>query len=158
MTAVMGVWAMRTLVTVWGTPSSRTRKLSALRPGDELVGLVEDDVGVDVDDGDVDTEGVGVAVGVLDLGLSRGGGAGGGGSSASFFFLRMMVPLSVTGPWSSGGGWVVGFCCWGAGGASWVKALRGKMRGLQAAKRSRRASLGEYVVIVYDFTPRVGRV
>jgi hypothetical protein len=33
MTAVMGVWATRTLVMVWGTPSSRTRKLLALRPG-----------------------------------------------------------------------------------------------------------------------------
>ena len=34
------------------------------------MGLVEDDIGVDVDDGDVDAEGVGVAIGVLDFGLS----------------------------------------------------------------------------------------
>ena len=45
--------------------------------GDELVGLVEDDVGVDVDDGDVDAEGVGVVVGVLDFGFGGGGGGGG---------------------------------------------------------------------------------
>jgi hypothetical protein len=38
-----------------------------------LVGLVEDNVGVDVDDGNVDTEGVGFVVGVLDFGLGRGG-------------------------------------------------------------------------------------
>ena len=41
--------------------------------GDELVGLVEDDVGVDVDDGDVDAEGVGFVVGILDFRLGRGG-------------------------------------------------------------------------------------
>ena len=43
-------------------------KVFCLEAGDELVSLVEDDVGVDVDDGDVDAEGVGVVVGVLDLG------------------------------------------------------------------------------------------
>ena len=37
------------------------------------MGLVEDDVGVDVDDGDVDAERVGVTVGVLDLGLGWSG-------------------------------------------------------------------------------------
>ena len=40
--------------------------------GDELVGLVEDDVGVDVDHGNVDAEGVSVAVGILDFGLGWG--------------------------------------------------------------------------------------
>ena len=38
------------------------------------MGLVEDDVGVDVDDGHVDAKRVGVAVGVLDFGLSGSGG------------------------------------------------------------------------------------
>ncbi len=89
--------------------------------GDELVGLVEDDVDVEVDDGDVDAEGVGFVVGVLDLGLG-GGGGGGGGSSASFFFLRMMVPLSVWGPASRAG--VAGVCLGGFG------LLGGGRRGL----------------------------
>ena len=76
MTAVMGVWAMRTLVMVWGTPSSRIEEVVGFEAGDELVGLVEDDVGVDVDDGDVDAEGVGFVVGILDFGLGRGSGSG----------------------------------------------------------------------------------
>jgi len=50
------------------------QEVIGLEAGDELVGLVEDDVGVDVDDGDVDPERVGVAVRVLDLWLGRRGG------------------------------------------------------------------------------------
>ena len=38
------------------------------------MGLVEDDVDVEVDDGDVDAEGVGLVVGIFDLGLRRGRG------------------------------------------------------------------------------------
>ena len=77
-----------------------------LEAGDELVGLVEDDVDVEVDDGDVDAQGVGLVVGFLTLGSA--GATGTGGWSASFFFLRTMVPLSVWGPprWSRRGvGW-----------------------------------------------------
>jgi len=39
--------------------------------GNELVRLVEDDVGVDVDDGDVDPEGVGIVVRIFNLGCFR---------------------------------------------------------------------------------------
>ena len=49
-------------------------EVAGLEAGDELVGLVEDDVDVEVDDGDVDAEGVGLVVGVLDLGLGGSGG------------------------------------------------------------------------------------
>jgi hypothetical protein len=45
-----------------------------LEAGDKLVGLVEDDVGVDVDDGDVDTEGVGITLGVFNFGGGRSDG------------------------------------------------------------------------------------
>ncbi len=38
------------------------QEVVGLEAGDELVGLVEDDVGVDVDDGDVDAEGEGLVV------------------------------------------------------------------------------------------------
>ena len=41
------------------------------------MGLIEDDIDVEVDDGDVDAEGVGVVIGILDAGLGRGGGCGG---------------------------------------------------------------------------------
>ncbi len=44
------------------------KEVVGLEAGDELVRLVEDDVGVDVDDGDVDAERVGVVVWVFDLG------------------------------------------------------------------------------------------
>ena len=50
-------------------------EVSGLEAGDELMGLVEDDAGVNVDDGDVDTERIGGVVGVLDFG-SFGGGWG----------------------------------------------------------------------------------
>ena len=53
------------------------QKISGLEAGDELVGLVEDDVDVEIDDGDVDAQGVGFVVGVLDLGFGRGDGDGG---------------------------------------------------------------------------------
>jgi hypothetical protein len=49
------------------------QEIVGFEAGDELVGLVEDDVGVDVDDGDVDAEGVGFVVGILDFRLDRGG-------------------------------------------------------------------------------------
>ena len=81
----------------------KDKEVVGLEAGDELVGLVEDDVGVDVDDGDVDAEGVGIAVRILDFRLCGGSGAA-GGSSASFFFLRMILGLSIAGPASSGVG------------------------------------------------------
>ena len=52
----------------------KDEEVIGFQSGDELVGFVEDNIGVDVDDGDVDAEGVGVAVGVFNLGLSWSGG------------------------------------------------------------------------------------
>src|SRR3981081_32440 len=118
MTAVMGVWATRTLVMVWGTPSSRIRKLFALRPGTNwwvlsrttLASMLT--MGTSTRREDVSLFGfltLGAAGGGGGGGAARGwlwclgswpwggggGGGGGGGSSASFFFFRTMLPLSV---------------------------------------------------------------
>ena len=83
MTAVMGVWVMRTLCDLLLDAVFEDEEVVGFEAGDELVGLVEDDVDVEVDDGDVDAEGVGLAVGVLDLGLGGGGGAAAGSSAPS---------------------------------------------------------------------------
>ena len=49
-------------------------EVARFETGDELVGLVEDDVDVEIDHGDVDAERVVGAAGVFDGGLGRGGG------------------------------------------------------------------------------------
>src|ERR1700722_12425229 len=111
MTAVMGVWAVRRLVMVWGTPSSRTRKLAGLRPGTNWWVLSRMTLASMLTMG-ASTRSEKVSVlGFLTLG-SAGAAGGGGSSAASVFFLRMMVPLSVWGPASSGAGWG-GLVCWG---------------------------------------------
>src|SRR5271170_4161781 len=130
MTAVMGVWARRTLVTVWGTPSSRTRKLAGLRPGTNWWVLSRMTLASMLTMGTSTRSEKVSLLGFLTLG--SGGGGGGGGSSASVFFLRMMVPLSVWGPASSGTGWV-GLVCWdGVWGVGVVWALAAGIAGMRA--------------------------
>ena len=73
MTAVMGVWVMRTLCDLLLDAVFEDEEVGGLQAGDELVGLIEDDVDVEVDDGDVDAEGVGLVVGILDLGFGGRG-------------------------------------------------------------------------------------
>src|ERR1700722_17241460 len=124
MTAVMGVWAVRRLVMVWGTPSSRTRKLAGLRPGTNWWVLSRMTLASMLTMGTSTRSEKVSLLGFLTLG-SAGAAGGGGSSAASVFFLRMMVPLSVWGPASSGTGWLGLVCCWGgvwaAGGASWAR-------------------------------------
>jgi hypothetical protein len=73
------------------------------------VGLVEDDVGVDVDDGDVDAERVGVSVGILDLGL---GWSGRGWWRLLGVLLFLEDDGAVVGRGTLVvGGAAVGFCC-----------------------------------------------
>src|SRR5271168_5441191 len=96
MTAVMGVWMVWTLVMVWGTPSSRMRKLGALRPGTNWWVLSRMTLTSRLTMGTSTRREKVSLLGFLTLGSA--GAAGGGGTSASFFFLRTMVPLSVAGP------------------------------------------------------------
>ena len=67
------------------------------------MGLVQDDVGVDVHDGDVDAEGVGVVVGVFDFGR---GGSGGGRLGLVGLLLFLNDDAAVVGLWAGvvGGG------------------------------------------------------
>ena len=74
MTAVMGVWVTRTVSTCLRDTVLDDEEVFFLEVGDELVGLVEEDVDIEIDDRDVDTKGVGVTVGILDAGLGGGGG------------------------------------------------------------------------------------
>ncbi len=64
------------LVTCWGTPSSVTRKFSALRPGTNWWVLSRMTLTSRLTMRDVDAEGVGLVAGVLDLGLFGGGRSG----------------------------------------------------------------------------------
>ncbi len=112
-----------------------------LEAGDELVGLVEDDVGVDVDHGDVDAEGVGLAVRVLDLGFGWGGGRG-WGLVGLLLFLEdngavVGLGAGVVVRWRL----VVGLvCCWaGGGGVVWEWAQGSGRSRMQAANRRTRA-------------------
>ncbi len=74
MTAVMGVLGDADAGDGLGDAVLQDKEVFGLEARDELVGLVEDDVSVNVDDGDVDAERVSLVVGVLDLGCRRGGG------------------------------------------------------------------------------------
>src|ERR1700679_2436327 len=147
MTAVMGVWATRTLVMVWGTPSSKMRKLLALRPGTNWWVLSRMTLASMLTMGPSMRREEVSPLGFLILG-SAGAAGGGGGSSASFFFLRTMEPLSVAGPWSSSGGAVVGLVCWGGGGVVGGWAPGSGRRRVQAARRRRRAGCWGRVVII----------
>ena len=62
-------------------------EVSGFKAWNELVGLVEDDVDVEVDDGNVNSQGVGGVVGVLDLGLLGGGRRLGFGVVGAGLFL-----------------------------------------------------------------------
>jgi len=50
-------------------------EIAGLEAGNELVGLVENDVNVEIDDGDVDAQRVSLVIGVLDLRLGRSDGS-----------------------------------------------------------------------------------
>src|ERR1700679_1647443 len=147
MTAVMGVWATRTLVIVWGTPSSKMRKLLALRPGTNWWVLSRMTLASMLTMGTSMRREWVSPWGFLVWG-SAGGAGGGGGSSPSFFFLRTREPLSVAGPWSSWGGAVVGLVCWGGGGGVWAGAPgSGRRRGQGVGRRGGAGVWGGGVII-----------
>ena len=86
-----------------GNAVFKDEEVIGLEAWDELVGLVEDDAGVDVDDGDVDAEGVSITVGILDFRLGRGSG---GGRRLVGILLFLEDDAGVIGGWTSvvGGG------------------------------------------------------
>src|ERR1700733_9639511 len=101
MTAGMGVWATRTLVMVWGTPSSRTRKLAGLRPGTNWWVLSRMTLASMLTMGTSTRSEKVSLLGFLTLG-SAGAAGGGGSSGAPGFFFRMMGAVSGWGAGSSG--------------------------------------------------------
>jgi hypothetical protein len=101
-------------------------EVARFEAGDELVGLVEDDVDVEVDHGDVDAERVVGAAGVFDGGLGRGGGDW---SRVFVLLLFLDDDGAVVGLWAAfvGGGGGLGLL-WGRGLGGWSVLRAGGQR------------------------------